>query len=73
MEDRLTGLGASWYEATAVQVYTVHDIHSILPGEILPRAGNGAGLTWHYCRPPIEELEYEMDVRGVAVERLLSV
>jgi len=73
MEDRLAGLGASWREATAVQVYTMHDIHSILSGEILPRAGNGAGLTWHYCRPPIEELEYEMDVRGIAVERILSV
>jgi hypothetical protein len=73
MEDRLAGLAASWREATAVQVYTVHDIHSILSGEILPRAGNVAGLTWHYCRPPIEELEYEMDVRGVAVERILSV
>jgi hypothetical protein len=72
MEDRLASLGASWIEATAVQVYTVHDIHSILSGEILPRAGNGAGLTWHYSRPPIEELEYEMDVRGVAVERLLQ-
>ena len=71
MQDRLASLGASWREATAIQVYTVHDIHSILSGEILPRAGNGAGLTWHYCRPPIEELEYEMDGRGVAVERLL--
>ena len=70
MEDRLAGLGASWRETSAVQVYTVHDIHSILAVEILPRAGNGAGLTWHYCRPPIEELEYEMDVRGVGVERL---
>jgi len=72
MEDRLAGLGVSWREATAVQVYTVHDIHPILSGEILPRAGNGAGLTWHYCRPPIEELEYEMDVRGVTVERFLQ-
>ena len=71
MEDRLAGLDACWREATALQVYTVHDIHSILPGEILPRAGNAAGLTWHYCRPPIEELDFEMDVRGVAVERLL--
>jgi hypothetical protein len=72
MEDRLAGLGASWREASAVQVYTVHDIHSILPEEILRRSGNGAGLTWHYCRPPIEELEYEMDVRGVGHERLLQ-
>ena len=70
MQDRLAGLGASWREASAVQVYTVHDIHSILSGETLPRTGNGAGLTWHFCRPPIEELEYEMDVRSVAVERL---
>jgi hypothetical protein len=72
MEDRLNGLGASWRETGAVQVYTVHDIHSILSQDILPRSGNGAGLTWHYCRPPIEELEYEMDVRGVGHERLLQ-
>jgi hypothetical protein len=71
MEDRLAALGASWREASAVQVYTVHDIHSILSQEILPRSGNGAGPTWHWCRPPIEELEFEMDVRGIAVERLL--
>ncbi len=71
MERRLAGLGRSWRNATAVQVYTVHAIHSILRDEIVPRAGNGGGLTWHYCRPPIEKLEYEMDVRGVAVERVL--
>ena len=73
MQDRLAGLGASWSEATAIQVYTVHDIHSIVSGEILPRTGNGAGLTWHYCRPPIEELEFEMDVRKVAVERVIAI
>ena len=72
MEDRLAGLGASWRDASAAQVYSVHDIHPILSSAILPRTGNGAGLTWHYCRPPIEELEFEMDVRGVAVERLLQ-
>ena len=72
MQDRLEGLGVSWREVTAIQVYTVHDIHSIVPGEILPCAGNGAGVTWHYCRPPIEELEYEMDVRGIATERVIA-
>jgi hypothetical protein len=71
MEDRLAALGASWREASAVQVYTVHDLHALLSSEILPRTGNGAGITWHYCRPPIKELEFEMDVRGVAIERLL--
>jgi hypothetical protein len=33
----------------------------------------GGYLTWHPSRPPIEQLEYEMDVRGVTVERVLSV
>ena len=71
MERRMAGLGVSWRNVTATQVYTVHDIHAVLGKEILPRAGNGGGLTWHYCRPPIEELEYEMDVRGATVERVI--
>jgi len=73
MQRRLSALDATWGQTSAVQVYTVHDIHSILRDEIVPRAGNGAGLTWHYCRPPIEELEYEMDVRGVVAERVLAI
>jgi hypothetical protein len=71
MERRLAELGASWQDVTAAQVYTVHDLHAILREQIVPRAGNGGGVTWHYCRPPIEELEFEMDVRGVAVERVI--
>jgi hypothetical protein len=69
----MADLGVSWRNATATQVYTVHDIHAVLGKAILPRTGNGGGLTWHYCRPPIEELEYEMDVRGVAAERVMPV
>jgi hypothetical protein len=72
MQRRMTGLAVSWQQATAVQAYTVHDIHAVLSKEILPRAGNGGGLTWHYCRPPIAELEYEMDVRAVVAERVIA-
>ena len=33
--------------------------------------GRGAlGLTWHYNRPPVVDLEYEMDCRGVSIERI---
>ena len=73
MQRRLTALGVTWQDVTATQVYTVHDIHRVLGELILPRTGNGGGLAWHYCRPPIEELEFEMDVRGVALERVLPV
>ena len=72
MEARLTDLGLEWKDISAAQAYTVHDIHAVLRDEIVPRSGNGAGLTWHYCRPPIRGLEFEMDVRGVAAERVID-
>ena len=55
-----------------VQVYTVHDIHSILPDEIVRRGAARNGLTWHFCRPPVIDLEYEMDCRQVSGERILA-
>jgi hypothetical protein len=69
MQARLSGLGASWRDASATQVYTVHDFHP-LAADIAARAG--AGLDWNYCRPPIEEIEFEMDLRRVTTERLLG-
>jgi hypothetical protein len=68
MERRLKLLGFGWAHTTATQVYTVHDLHPFLADEIVRRGAARAGLTWHFCRPPVQGLEYEMDCRGVAVE-----
>jgi len=68
MERRLRLLGFSWAHTTATQVYTVHDLHPFLADEIVRRGAARGGLTWHFCRPPVQGLEYEMDCRGVAVE-----
>jgi hypothetical protein len=69
MERRMNLLGFAWADTTASQVYTVHDLHPFLADEIVRRGAERAGLTWHFCRPPVEGLEYEMDCRSVAVER----
>jgi hypothetical protein len=71
MEARMAALGLGWADATATQVYTVHDLHPFLAEEIVGRGAARAGLTWYYARPPVEGLEYEMDLRGVPVERVL--
>ncbi len=71
MERRLGLLGAAWVHTTAVQAYTVHDLHPFLADEIVRRGAAHAGLTWHFCRPPVRGLEYEMDCRGVDLERIL--
>lgn len=68
MERRLGALGKSWAEVTETQAYTVHDLHPFLAGEIVARGAAPGGLTWHFARPPVVELEYEMDCRGVARE-----
>ena len=65
MERRMAALGVSWTDATAS--------HPFLADEIVRRGAAAGGLTWHYARPPVEGLDYEMDVRGVPVERVIPV
>jgi len=71
MEQRLAALGATWHDTTSVQLYTVHDIHPFLADEIVRRGAARHGLTWHFARPPVVEIEYEMDCRAVAFERVV--
>ncbi len=71
MEGRMEALGMGWADVTTSQVYTVHDLHPFLADEIVTRGAAPGGLTWYYARPPVVGLEYEMDVRGVPVERVI--
>jgi hypothetical protein len=71
MERRLGALGFGWKDTTDTQVYTVFDLHSYLADDLVRRGAARRGLTWHYCRPPIIGLEFEMDCRGVGVEYVL--
>jgi len=72
MERRMGLLGGEWADTTAVQVYTVHDIYPLLGAELAPRGVLRNGFTWHLNRPPVVELEFEMDCRRVLVERVLA-
>jgi hypothetical protein len=71
METRMAALEAGWPMVTATQVYTVHDIHPTLAQDIVARGAAHHGVTWHFCRPPVVGLEYEMDCRAVFDERVL--
>jgi hypothetical protein len=71
MERRLGLVGAGWRDTTAAQLYTVYDPHPFIGDELVKRGAMRHGLTWHLCRPPVVELDYEMDCRGVSVERVL--
>jgi hypothetical protein len=71
MGERLKTLGCSWRDAGSTQAYTVHDIGALVGPEIAARGTAPGGLSWHFARPPVVGLEFEMDVRGAAREILL--
>jgi hypothetical protein len=71
MQERMAPLGAGWADVTATQVYTVFDIHSYLADEFVRRGAMAGGLTWHFTRPPVQGLDFEVDVRGVASELVI--
>jgi len=74
MDARLGGLGVGWADVTAVEVYTVHDLFPLLRKLLLPRAPAAAlhGMRWHFARPPIQEIEFEMDLRGTRREIVIG-
>lgn len=70
MEDRLQKLGGNWNDLSTVNVYTVHPIEPHLRGLLLPKLASGVlhGLHWHYTRPPVVDIEFELDMRGTTTE-----
>jgi hypothetical protein len=68
MESRLSAFGFGWKETTAVQAYSIRDFHHTLADELVPRGALRSGLAWHFARPPVVDLEFEMDCRRVVRE-----
>ena len=71
MEGRLGAFGFGWKDTTAAQAYTVHDFHPVVADELVRRGAARSGLTWHFARPPVIDLEYEMDCRRVMRETVI--
>jgi hypothetical protein len=71
MEGRLGAFGFRWSDTTGVQAYTVHDFHPVMTEELVRRGATRSGLTWHFARPPVVDLEYEMDCRRVMRETVI--
>jgi hypothetical protein len=71
MENRLGTFGFGWKDTSSVQAYTVHDFHPVIVDELVRRGVMRSGLTWHFARPPVIDLEYEMDCRRVLRETVI--
>ncbi len=74
LTERLGEMKMAWSDATAVNLYTVHDAHPVIASTILPAIGTAAqrGITWHYSRPPIIAMELEIDAHAVRSEIVVA-
>src|SRR5262249_26050507 len=71
MGSRLAAFGLTWTETTAAQAYTIRDFYPVMTEEIVQRGAVRSGLTWHFARPPVVDLEFEMDCRRVSREMVV--
>ena len=71
MEKRLAGFGFGWNDTTGVQAYSIRDFHPVMSEELVKRGAARGGLTWHFARPPVVDLEFEMDCRRVMRESVI--
>ena len=66
MRNRLASLGSNDL-LSHINVYTEHNLRRSLAEAIIPGLPAAArlGVRWVYSRPPIRDIEFEMDLRGV--------
>lgn len=71
---RLAEMRVRWDDATAINLYTIHDAYPLIREIVLPAIGRAAnaGITWHFSRPPVTGLELEIDVHAVRQEIVLA-
>ena len=75
MNSRLEALGGNSDLLTVLDVYTEHPLRPLLEGVLLPRLPAIArrGVRWFFTRPPVIDIEFEMDMRGVVREEVVSL
>lgn len=64
MEKRLKSLGFTWSDVACTQAYSVHNIGGLVSSLLASQGFIRTGLNWHFARPPVMGLDFEMDLRG---------
>ncbi len=73
MDERIAALGLTWADATETQFYGPRAAFELFGKQELARFEDitRPGLRWVFSLPPIDDLNLEVDVRGIASESWL--
>jgi hypothetical protein len=72
IESRLAALGVSWADVLDTRLYTKHNLHHTVADEFGSRGALAGGLNWHFVRPPVRDIEIEIDVRAIRREIVIT-
>ena len=73
MGDRLNKIGGDWEIVNRINIYTNHSISHLAEDLVLPNVNQLHGLNWYQSRPPVIDIEYEMDLRCINQEHYLDL
>lgn len=71
LRSRVDALGCDWNGITASQVYTVHDFRPVLENLFAELGISQIGVAWYPAWPPVNDMEFEVDVRRVRTELVI--
>lgn len=71
LRSRVEALGCDWSGISASQVYTVHDLRPILENLFAELGISQIGVAWYPGWPPVNDMEFEVDVRRVRTELVI--
>ena len=71
MAARRGALEQGWAVGPDTQLYTIYEVHGHFADEFIRRGAAPAAYLAFGCRPPVQGLDYEIDVRGVAKELVI--
>ncbi len=64
MQRRLESLSFKWSDVACTQAYSVHNIGGLVESLLASQGRISHGLNWYFARPPVQGLDFEMDLRG---------
>jgi hypothetical protein len=71
IESRFKLLGLTWRDVQRMNLYTVHNLHHFMNDELAERGAMLTGINWHCVRPPVVDIEIEIDAGRVSRQILL--
>ena len=56
-----------------MDIYTIYPIDVLVEESVLMRMGPARrhGVRWYHTRPPVIDIDFEMDMRGVRTELII--